>query len=89
MSDFLDLANLKSMDELLGARVPQSMQAEQAVIGSMLIDPRCIADVVSAVRTADFFNFQLFCILPQNNGTTDFYDVTGIEFSVYGTGVIP
>ena len=34
------------MDELLGRRVPQSPQAEQAVIGSMLIDPGCIPDVL-------------------------------------------
>ena len=33
------------MEELLGIRVPQSLQAEQAVIGSMLIDPDCVADV--------------------------------------------
>ena len=43
------------MDELLGRRVPYSAQAEQAVLGSMLIDPRCIADVIGRVRAEDFY----------------------------------
>ena len=43
------------MDELLGRRVPYSAQAEQAVLGSMLIDPRCIADVIGRVKADDFY----------------------------------
>ena len=43
------------MEELLGRQAPHSAQAEQAVIGSMLIDPRCIADVVDKVSAGDFF----------------------------------
>lgn len=43
------------MDELLGRKVPHSAQAEQAVIGSMLIDPRCIAEVVKALRADEFY----------------------------------
>lgn len=43
------------MDELLGRRVPQSPQAEQAVIGSMLIDPRCIPDVLKTARAEHFY----------------------------------
>ncbi|MBR4953797.1 MAG: replicative DNA helicase [Oscillospiraceae bacterium] len=45
------------MDELLGRRVPHSPQAEQAVIGSMLIDPACIPDVLKRAR-ADYFYIQ-------------------------------
>ena len=30
-----------SMDELLSRQVPQSLEAEQSVLGSMLIDERC------------------------------------------------
>ncbi len=30
------------MDELLGRKVPYSAQAEQAVVGSILIDPSCV-----------------------------------------------
>ncbi len=44
------------MDELLGARVPQSLQAEQAVIGSMLIDPACIPEVLKDARAEHFYN---------------------------------
>ena len=44
------------MDELLGTRVPQSPQAEQAVIGSMLIDPACIPDVLRDARAEHFYS---------------------------------
>ncbi len=45
------------MDELLGRRIPHSPQAEQAVIGSMLIDPGCIPDVLKRTR-AEYFYIQ-------------------------------
>ena len=44
------------MEELLGIRVPQSPQAEQAVIGSMLIDPACIPDVLKTARAEHFYS---------------------------------
>ncbi len=44
------------MEELLGTRVPQSMQAEQAVIGSMLIDPACVPDVLKDARAEHFYH---------------------------------
>ena len=43
------------MDELLGRRAPQSLEAEQAVLGSMLIDSRCISDVIGLLRPEDFY----------------------------------
>ena len=44
------------MDEELTARqVPQSLEAEQAVLGSILIDSRCVADVVGVLRPEDFY----------------------------------
>lgn len=43
------------MDELLGRRTPHSPSAEQAVIGSMLIDPRCIPEVLEKVRSDEFY----------------------------------
>ena len=43
------------MDELLGKKIPYSSQAEQAVIGSMLIDPRCIAEIVKKLRADEFY----------------------------------
>ena len=43
------------MDELLSRRIPNSVEAEQAVLGSMLIDSRCVADVIGILRTDDFY----------------------------------
>ncbi|MCL2079568.1 MAG: replicative DNA helicase [Oscillospiraceae bacterium] len=44
------------MDDLLDRRIPQSIEAEQAVLGSMLIDSRCIGDVIGIVRSEDFYS---------------------------------
>ena len=43
------------MDELLARQMPQSAEAEQAVIGSMLIDPECIPQVIELLRPDDFY----------------------------------
>ncbi len=42
-------------EELLQHQAPQSLEAEQAVLGSILIDSRCITDVVGIVRPEDFY----------------------------------
>ena len=42
-------------EELLSRQPPQSLEAEQAVLGSILIDSRCIADVVGVVTPDDFY----------------------------------
>ena len=41
--------------ELLNRQQPQSLEAEQAVLGSILIDSRCVADVIGIVRPEDFY----------------------------------
>lgn len=43
------------MDELLGRKVPHSAPAEQAVVGSMLIDPRCVPDVMERLKGDEFY----------------------------------
>jgi len=43
------------MDELLGRHVPYSGEAEQAILGSILIDPKCVPDVVDKVKSAEFY----------------------------------
>ncbi len=43
------------MEELLGRQAPHDAAAEQAIIGSMLIDPACVPDVVNKVRAEDFY----------------------------------
>ena len=42
-------------EELLNRQPPQSLEAEQAVLGSILIDSRCIADVVGILTPGDFY----------------------------------
>ncbi len=42
-------------DELLTHQAPYSIEAEQAVLGSMLIDPRCIPGVIEVLRPDDFY----------------------------------
>lgn len=44
------------MDEELRAKVqPHSLEAEQAVLGSILIDSRCLSDVIGILRPEDFY----------------------------------
>ena len=44
------------MDEaLLTRQMPHSVEAEQAVLGSMLIDSRCVPEVVEELRGEDFY----------------------------------
>ncbi len=48
------------MDELFARhQLPHSVEAEQAVIGSILIDARCVPDVLTELKASDFF-------VPQN-----------------------
>ena len=43
------------MDEqLMNRQPPQSLEAEQSVLGSILIDSRCVADIVGILRPEDF-----------------------------------
>ena len=43
------------MDELLSKQMPHSTEAERSVIGSMLIDSRCVPDVIGALKPSDFY----------------------------------
>ncbi len=42
-------------DELLGRQMPHSVEAEQAVLGSMLIDARCVPEVIETLKPEDFY----------------------------------
>ena len=42
-------------EELLSRQAPQSLEAEQAVLGSILIDSRCVADVIGILRPEAFY----------------------------------
>ncbi len=44
------------MDEELNTKqLPQSLEAEQAVLGSILIDSRCLTEVIGILRPDDFY----------------------------------
>ena len=43
------------MDELTSRQLPYSLDAERSVIGSMLIDSRCVADIVGMLKPEDFY----------------------------------
>ncbi len=43
------------MDELLSYQLPHSTEAEQAVLGAMLIDENCIPTVIEHLRGEDFY----------------------------------
>ena len=40
-------------EELLARQTPQALEAEQSVLGSMLIDERCVPDVVGMLQPED------------------------------------
>ena len=42
-------------EELLVRQMPHSVEAEQAVLGSMLIDARCVPEVIDQLRPDDFY----------------------------------
>ena len=42
-------------EELLTRQMPHSVEAEQAVLGSMLIDARCVPEVIDKLRPEDFY----------------------------------
>ena len=42
-------------EELIAKQAPRSLEAEQAVLGSILIDSRCVADVIGILRPEDFY----------------------------------
>ena len=42
-------------DELLMRQMPHSLEAEQAVLGSMLIDANCVKDVMEKLQVQDFY----------------------------------
>ena len=44
------------MDDLLHRQIPHSIEAEQSVIGAMLIDSRCVGDVIGILKADDFYS---------------------------------
>ena len=42
-------------EELLARQLPHSVEAEQAILGSMLINPNCVPDVIEALTPDQFY----------------------------------
>ena len=42
-------------EELLSRQMPHSVEAEQSVLGAMLIDARCVPEVIEALKSEDFY----------------------------------
>ena len=49
------MAEEKLIYDLDGARLPYSVEAEQAVLGSIIIDPKCRNDVATSVKAEYFY----------------------------------
>ena len=41
--------------DALQKKLPYSLDAEQSVLGSILIDPECFDDIAQIIRTEDFY----------------------------------
>ena len=44
------------MDDLLSRQIPHSIEAEQAVLGSILLDARCVKNVIGLLKADDFYS---------------------------------
>ncbi len=49
------MAEEKLIYDLDGARLPYSVEAEQAVLGSIIIDPKCLNDVATSIKAEYFY----------------------------------
>lgn len=49
------MADIYLTDEPAG-KLPFSLEAEQSVLGAILLDPDCIRDVANAIKTEDFYH---------------------------------
>jgi replicative DNA helicase len=50
--------NIQTSKLPLARSMPESLAAEAAVLGSMIIDPQCIADVVEMIETSSFYRIE-------------------------------
>ena len=70
-------------EQLLSRQQPQSLEAEQAVLGSILIESRCVADVVGIVKPEEFIDIPLLekNVLPQKDRVQ--LELNGLYYSLY------
>ena len=49
------MANDKLIYDLEGVRLPYSVEAEQAILGSVIIDPKCLNEIAVQMKTDYFY----------------------------------
>ena len=49
------MAEERLIYDLDGGRLPYSVEAEQAVLGSVIIDPKCLTDIATLMKTEYFY----------------------------------
>ena len=49
------MAENKTIYDLDGVRLPYSVEAEQAVLGSIIIDPKCINEIAVSMKSEYFY----------------------------------
>ncbi len=50
--------NNKAQTAIAGRTMPESLEAEAAMLGSMMLDPECIGDVVQKIRAEAFYRLE-------------------------------
>ena len=48
----------KENDMLLGIDMPYSLEAEQSVLGAVLVEPSCLAELIEKLRSESFYRPQ-------------------------------
>ena len=48
------MAEERLIYDIDGGRLPYSVEAEQAVLGSVIIDPKCLTDIATSMKTEYF-----------------------------------
>ena len=49
------MAEERLIYDIDGGRLPYSVEAEQAVLGSVIIDPKCLTDIATSMKTEYFY----------------------------------
>ncbi|MDD5010757.1 MAG: DnaB-like helicase N-terminal domain-containing protein, partial [Phycisphaerae bacterium] len=50
--------DVSSSSQLIGRTMPESLEAEAAVLGSMILDPECIGQVVQQITAGAFYRIE-------------------------------
>ncbi len=77
-------------NDVLGRKLPFSLEAEQSVIGSVLIDPECFDDIAEIVKSDDFYlpeHEQIFSVIQDMYAKSKTVDVVTLIDELTKEGV--